>query len=88
MKYIARNLYFNRIEPFIGSGLIKLLTGQRRVGKSFVLLQVMDEIRKRDPSAQIIYINKEDYQFEAIKTNENLMEYLKAQSKKSGKYYR
>ncbi len=86
-KYIPRNLYFDQIEPFIGKGLIKVLTGQRRVGKSFVLLQVMDEIRKRDPNARIIYINKEDYRFEAIKSHDDLMEYLKIQTKKGEKYY-
>lgn len=86
-KYIKRNLYLNKIEPFIGSGLIKVLTGQRRVGKSYVLLQLMDEIRKRDSNARIIYINKEDYRFEAIKTHDDLMEYLKSQSKKGAKHY-
>jgi predicted AAA+ superfamily ATPase len=34
-----------------------------------VLLQVMEEIVKRYPDARIIYINKEDYQFESIKTH-------------------
>jgi hypothetical protein len=63
--YIPRDLYFNQIEPYIGSGLIKVITGQRRVGKSYVLLQVMEKIEKRYPDAHIIYINKEDYQFEA-----------------------
>jgi predicted AAA+ superfamily ATPase len=86
-KYIPRPHYFNQIEPFINSGLIKVLTGQRRVGKSFVLLQVMDEIRKRDPKAQIISINKEDYQFEAIKTHDDLMAYLKQHAKKGKKHY-
>ncbi len=86
-KYIKRNLYFNQIEPFIGSGLIKVLTGQRRVGKSYVLLQVMDEIRKRDPKGRIIYINKEDYRFEAIKTHIDLMDYLKTQANKGENYY-
>jgi uncharacterized protein len=75
-KYIPRPLYFNKIEPFIGSGLIKVLTGQRRVGKSYVLLQVIDEIRKRDKNANIIYINKEDYRFESIRTHSDLMAYI------------
>ena len=86
-KYIKRNLYFNQIEPFIGTGLIKVITGQRRVGKSYVLLQLMDEIRKRDPNGRIIYINKEDYRFEAIKSHEDLMEYLKSKSKKGKNHY-
>jgi predicted AAA+ superfamily ATPase len=72
VNYIPRNLYFNQIEPYIGSGLIKVITGQRRIGKSYVLLQVMEEIVKRYPDARIIYINKEDYQFEAIKTHDHL----------------
>lgn len=86
-KYILRPLYFDKIEPFINTGLIKVLTGQRRVGKSFVLLQVMDEIRKRDHSANIIYINKEDYQFENIKNHNDLMAYLEPQRKQDGKHY-
>lgn len=43
-KYIKRPLYTERIRPFIGKQLIKVLTGQRRVGKSFILIQLMDEI--------------------------------------------
>jgi len=58
VNYIPRKLYFSQIEPYIDSGLIKFLTGQRRVGKSFVLMEVMDEILKRNPDAHIIYINK------------------------------
>lgn len=86
-KYIPRDLYFKEIEPFIDSGLIKILTGQRRVGKSYVLLQVMDEIRKRHKGANIIYINKEDYQFEHIRDHNDLMLYVKGQAKKKRKYY-
>ena len=85
--YIPRPLYFNKIEPFIDSGLIKVLTGQRRVGKSYVLIQIMDEIRKRDKTANIIHINKEDYRFEAIKTHNDLMAYLDGQRSKTGKHY-
>lgn len=86
-KYIPRPLYFNKIEPFIGTGLIKVLTGQRRVGKSYVLLQVMDEIRKRDHSVTIIYINKEDYRFESIKDHNDLMTYLESHRSDKGKTY-
>ncbi len=86
-KYIPRPLYFNKIEPFIGSGLIKVLTGQRRVGKSYVLLQVMDEIRKRDPEAVIISINKEDFRFDSIKNHTHLMEYLQVHRSGKGHHY-
>jgi hypothetical protein len=86
-KYIPRPLYFNKIEPFIGSGLIKVLTGQRRVGKSYVLLQVMDEIRQRDKEANIIYINKENYRFDSMRTHSDLMAYLDSERKGSGRQY-
>ena len=86
-KYIPRPLYFDKIEPFIGTGLIKVLTGQRRVGKSYVLLQVIDEIRKRDTKAHIIYINKEDYLFESIKTHVHLMDYLNSHRNKALNHY-
>ena len=86
-KYIPRPFYFNKIEPFVGTGLIKVLTGQRRVGKSYVLLQVMDEIRKHDPHATIIYINKEDYRFEFIKDDKDLMNYLENHRSEKGKTY-
>lgn len=86
-KYIPRPLYFNKIEPFIGTGLIKVLTGQRRVGKSYVLLQVMDEIQNRDREATIIYINKEDYRFEFIKDYNDLMNYLESHRSGKGKTY-
>lgn len=86
-KYIPRPLYFNKIEPFIGSGLIKVLTGQRRVGKSYVLLQLMDEIRKRDSAANIIHINKEDYRFEFIKNHNDLMDYLESKTVEGSNHY-
>jgi predicted AAA+ superfamily ATPase len=86
-NYFPRDLYFSQIEPFVGKGLIKVLTGQRRVGKSYLLFQVMDTINKLDPEAEIIYIDKEDYQFDAIRTYNDLMGYLKSARKKSGKCY-
>lgn len=86
-KYIPRPLYFDKIEPFIRTGLIKVLTGQRRVGKSYVLLQLMDEIRKRDSTATIIHINKEDYRFESIKSHTDLMAYIDHQDVTTGNRY-
>ena len=57
MKIIDRPLYSKRIKPFIGKGIIKVLTGQRRVGKSYIMLQLMEEIKTEHPDANIIYIN-------------------------------
>ncbi len=45
-EYISRNEYIHRIQPFIGKNIIKVMVGQRRVGKSYLLLQLMDEVKK------------------------------------------
>jgi predicted AAA+ superfamily ATPase len=37
-KIIIRQIYLNKIAPFIGKQIIKVLTGQRRVGKSSAFL--------------------------------------------------
>lgn len=81
--YIPRNSYFKQVEPYIGSNLIKVLVGQRRVGKSYILFQLMDEIEKRDPSVQVLYINKEDYAFDSIKTYSDLIEYVQEQKQEN-----
>lgn len=78
--YIQRQIYQKRIEPWIGKGVIKVLTGQRRVGKSYLLFQLMDTIRKNNFDANIIYINKELDEFSAITNHIELLEYVKTQS--------
>ncbi len=74
--YIKRPLYLDKAMPFLNKNLIKVLTGQRRTGKSYIMLQLMDEIKKRYPEAQIIYIDKELMEFDFISTAADLMEYL------------
>ena len=59
MEVFDRSLYYKQIHPFIGKNLIKVITGQRRVGKSFFLRQVLNEIVRKEKETQIIYINKE-----------------------------
>ena len=75
-KYIARPTYTEKIKPFIGKQIIKVLTGQRRVGKSYIMLQLMDFILEENPSANVIYINRELDQFAHIQTNIDLTSYL------------
>ncbi len=77
-KFLSREIYLNKLLPFVGTDLIKVITGQRRVGKSFILFQLMDEIRKKDPSANILYINKELYEFDHLNTYRDLMEHIKS----------
>ena len=73
---IIRSKYSDRLQPFIRKQLIKVLTGQRRVGKSYILKQTMDYVRQTDPSSNIVYINKENLAFDSIKNAHDLNEYV------------
>lgn len=63
---ILRPLYMARIRPYIGKNIIKILTGQRRVGKSYILKAVAEEVPSLDPDANFISINLEDFAFSHI----------------------
>ncbi|MDR3220370.1 MAG: ATP-binding protein [Dysgonamonadaceae bacterium] len=86
-EIIVRQKYLDKIKPFISKGLIKVLTGQRRVGKSYVLRQTIDEIKKMDKSANILYVNKEDLAFDFIKTADDLNNYVLQNTKDGVKNY-
>jgi uncharacterized protein len=44
-KYIKRSYYLDRILPFMNKDIIKVLVGQRRVGKSYLLFQIFNFCR-------------------------------------------
>lgn len=82
-----RDQYISRIEPFMRKSLIKVLTGQRRVGKSYLLFQLIKKIQTEDPEASIIYINREDFDFEFMQTAKELYEYVQSQRKEGVRNY-
>jgi uncharacterized protein len=77
MKLINRPIYTERIKPFIGKGIIKVLTGQRRVGKSCILMELMADIQATNSNANIIFINLEYEEFRHLKNEVDLFEFLK-----------
>ena len=72
----TRPTYIGQIRPFMRTPIIKVLTGHRRVGKSYILFQLMEEIRKEEPDANIICINKEDIAFADMCTWRELHDYV------------
>lgn len=80
--YIKRTLYEQQIDRYIGKEIIKVLIGQRRVGKSYLLYQTMESIRERYSGANIIYINLEMHEFEQINTFDALYDYVKLKTLK------
>lgn len=84
---IKRDDYLKRVIPFMGKNLIKVFTGQRRVGKSYLLFQLMDYLLEQDDQAVIIYINKEDIAFFAIQTAQDLHDYVLQKKSNTTKTY-
>ncbi len=82
-----RNSYFQKVLPYIGKNIIKIFTGQRRVGKSYFIFEIIEYISKNDVNSEIIYINKEDLQFSLIKTNEDLNNYVLKNKTKNKQTY-
>lgn len=85
--YISRPLYLKRIEPFVNKALIKVITGQRRIGKSYMLLQLADVLQKRNPDANLIYIDKERLVFGSLNTEVELYQYVTERLKKGKANY-
>lgn len=72
-----RDSYINRIKPFMRTNTIKVMVGHRRVGKSYILYQLINLINSEESDANIIYINKEDLDFDFIRTYRDLYSYVK-----------
>lgn len=86
-SYISRPAYLNKVIPFIDKPVIKIFTGQRRSGKSYLLLQTIDYIRKKYPDSNLIYINKELPDFNFIKDDETLWSFIKSQHQEGQKAF-
>lgn len=82
---LERVQYLSRIKPFVGKPIAKVITGQRRVGKSCFLYQIIMHIQSIDRNANVIYINKEDLEFDTIKNAQDLNSYVKTKSKNNRK---
>lgn len=77
MKIIERPNYLKRIIPMINTEFIKVITGVRRSGKSYLLLMLKDYLRKQNIlKDQIIYLNFEYPQYHKLLDYESLFSYL------------
>ena len=83
MRFLKREGYLQQIAAWIGKPVIKVMIGQRRVGKSMFMFQIMEHIKKTDRKANIIYINAEEEEFQHIRNYRDLQKEINA--KLSGK---
>ena len=86
---IKRELYMNRIRPFIGGELIKIMTGIRRSGKSVMLELIKQELLESGVNTdQFISINFEDMRYSNLCNAQSLHdEILNRTSTMQGKIY-
>ena len=87
-----RESYLNKITSALGNKLIKVIIGQRRSGKSYIVRQIIHHlINNRSVEPQnIFYLNKEMYEFEPVKTGSDLsvlFQLYRQEIKPEGKVY-
>ena len=75
MDIVLRNRYLENIEHCLGKDTIIILTGQRRVGKSYILRSFRDKMRG-EKEANVIFVDKEKHEFDFIKTYQDLNTYI------------
>lgn len=74
-----REKYLSKIRPFFDSDIIKVITGIRRCGKSFLLKAIMNELLEKGvPENQIIYIPLDKRGYKGIRTPEQLEEMIES----------
>ena len=82
MSAILRQSYLEKIERFLGKDTIIILTGQRRIGKSYILRLFRDKV-SQDERANVIYIDKEKHEYDDIQTYKDLNAYIDARRDRS-----
>ena len=84
---LERENYLQRLIVWIDKPVIKVIIGQRRVGKSMFVFQIMEHIKQANPEANCIYINTENEEFQHIRNYEELQKEVNANLKKGAKNY-
>lgn len=87
MELIPRPHYIEKIAGLINRGMMLILVGQRRVGKSKVLELFRDWLIHNRPEANVVYINKEYQEFRNIETATQLYDYAVTRLPKGGDNY-
>lgn len=87
MEIIQRPRYLNHIISHLNKGMMIILVGQRRVGKSFMLLQLQEWLKSNRPQANVLYIDKEKAAFKEMRNWEHLYDYVSARLPEGGDNY-
>lgn len=85
---ILRQTYLDRIRPFIGADVIKVLVGVRRSGKSTLLRMLQSELLANGvPPENIIAMNFESAQFRRVTDGDALVDIVAGLAPRSGRIH-
>ncbi len=87
-----RTEYLSKLKKYLGNKLVKVLVGQRRSGKSYILRQIIDFLTEENNVSpqNIFYFNKEFIGLETVKSGSdlnNLFNHYKQKLQPKGKIY-
>jgi len=73
----TRSSYIRAITPFVGKPVVKVITGMRRSGKSCLVRLLIEQLRQSGVATkQIVYVDKESYEFDAIREYHDLAAFV------------
>lgn len=87
MDIIVRGTYLSHIISHLNRGMMIILVGQRRVGKSFMLRQVRNWLEQNRSDATVVYVNKELRAFSHLTNAAELYDYVAPKFAEGGDNY-
>lgn len=89
MKNIGRKKYLDELVSLQNNGMIKVITGMRRCGKSYLLFEIFTSYLENSGIApdHIIKVDLEDYKNRAMRNPDNLYAYVESRIIDGGMYY-
>lgn len=89
MENIERKKYLEELVSLQNNGMIKVITGMRRCGKSFLLFEIFTSYLENNGIApdHIIKVDLEDYKNRAMRNPDNLYAYVESRIIDDGMYY-
>lgn len=89
MKRIERQKYLDELISLKENGMIKVITGMRRCGKSYLLFEIFSSYLESDgvESNHIIKIDLEDYKNKSLRNPDNIYEYVESRIVDNDTYY-
>ena len=86
---ILRNSYINELMIRRQNGMIKVVTGMRRAGKSYLLLKLFHEklIEEGVPEDHILELALDDLREIELRNPQNMMAWIESKIKDKQQYY-